>query len=256
MAVCNETSRILALVLACVVVTHAARAEEKFVIESSSSITPYTISVEKDGVSAKGLAMEIVLGALKKAGLDYVKPMDDPSWKRAQADAIETPNSLLFTYLRTKEREPTVKWIAPLFDEATNFYTKKDSPAVSSRDQIKKNYKNIGVMLGVSTESRAKAEWDMADIVHASATEEQNAKMLVAGHLDGWLVQKHMAIVAMAGVPEAKDVIMENFVVAKDPLWIVTSLKTPDGTVEKLRQAIENFKKTPDYLKIMDAYSK
>ncbi|HXP95167.1 MAG TPA: transporter substrate-binding domain-containing protein [Telmatospirillum sp.] len=256
MTIRNETFRILALVLACFMVTHSARAEEKFIIESSPSISPYTISVEKDGVPAKGIAMEIVVGALKKAGLDYVKPMEDQSWKRVQVNAMETPNSLLFTYLRTKEREPTVKWIAPLFDETTIFYTKKDSPAVSSLDQIKKSYKNIGVMLGVSTESRAKAEWDMAGNVHGSPTEEQNAKMLVADHLDGWLAQKHMAVMAMAGVPEAKDVLKENFVVAKDPLWVVTSLKTPDETVAKLRQAIEDFKKTPEYLKIMDAYSK
>jgi polar amino acid transport system substrate-binding protein len=247
----QRISLVLSLCLALLSCHEALADDPAYVLKTSTTQIPYTLSIEKDGKNT-GVAVDVVLAAMERAGLKVEKPIVDLPWKRAQEEAKAMPNSLLFAYVRTTERESTVKWIAPILDEAAYLYTLKDAPAITSMDDMRK-LKSIGVQLGGSQQSRA-AEWGISNVIDPVPDQLTNAKKLVSKRLDGWISLGYMAryVIANAGL---KDQIKESFKVQDSNMWVATSLSTPDENVEKVRKAIENFKTTPEYKKILAAYN-
>lgn len=83
---------------------------------AAPAITVYTenwppFNFEKDG-RVDGVATAIVRKVLGEAGLDYdilVRP-----WTRAYANALSDPNAMIYSMVRTKEREALFKWAVPL----------------------------------------------------------------------------------------------------------------------------------------------
>jgi len=229
-------------------VSHEASAQT-FTIHTGV-IAPYTN--EASNGKASGVIVEIMMGALSAAGIQY-SVLDAVPWRRAQADAVEVANSLVSPFARTPQREPSWTWVSVILDEKMYIYTPKGAASPTSADDLK-TVKSLGVLAGGAPESIAK-ELGMESVMQAVTLESQNAQKLVGGRLDAWMSQGYMAA---AGMREAKidpGAVERRFEFRDLPLWVATSPKTSPEAVAKLRGAFDAFKTSPAYAEILKKYN-
>jgi polar amino acid transport system substrate-binding protein len=79
-----------------------------------------------------GWSVDIVEQILKTAKLEYT--IDVMPWARAYKTAISQPNTLIFSLLRTEDRESKFAWIAPLCPMRISFYTGVNRTEVQPTD--------------------------------------------------------------------------------------------------------------------------
>jgi len=71
-----------------------------------------------------GYATEILRYSAKKAGIEInIKILP---WKRAYKNALNNPNSCVYSTWRTQEREKLFLWVGPLATDAWSFFAKTD----------------------------------------------------------------------------------------------------------------------------------
>jgi polar amino acid transport system substrate-binding protein len=94
----------------------------------------------------------------------------------------------------------------------------------------------------------------LAHAVEPVTSEAQNATKLTLGRLDAWMSQVRMASWGMRHTGLGPDKIKPAFKLRDLPLWIATSKKTDPTQVERLRHALENFRKQHAYREIIAQY--
>lgn len=72
-------------------------------------------------------------------------------WNRAQAEASNTPNGLIFPLARTAVREPQYLWLCRVFDIPVMFVTKEGAPVINSYQEARQ-FRGIGVIIGTPQE--------------------------------------------------------------------------------------------------------
>ncbi len=77
-----------------------------------------------------GWSVDIVRQIMTAAQLPY--QIDVMPWARAFKTARSTPDTLIFSLLRTEERESQFAWIAPLCPMRVSFYTSSHRPEVQA----------------------------------------------------------------------------------------------------------------------------
>lgn len=78
--------------------SHAIQSTDLLVV--TENLPPYNY---KEGIAVKGVATEVVQALLKEVGLQA--DIHVLSWVRAYLKALEQPNVLIFSLVRTPERE-------------------------------------------------------------------------------------------------------------------------------------------------------
>ena len=212
-------------------------------------IPPYVL--EAKGGYGRGVVIEILTQALDQAKIPY-RIVDSMPWRRAQAEAIDEPNSLIAPFARTPGREPDWNWIADLLDEKMCIYVPSDTSNVQNENDLSA-IRHLGVLAGGAPESVAK-ELGLSNVAEPVAAEAQNATKLAMGRLDAWMSQGLMASWGMRYAGVGPDKIKIAFMLRELPLWVATSKKTNPAQVEKLRLAFENFRKQPAYRDIIAQY--
>jgi ABC-type amino acid transport substrate-binding protein len=79
-----------------------------------------------------GWSVDIVRQIMSAAQLPY--QIDVMPWARAVKTASSTPDTLIFSLLRTEERESQFAWIAPLCPMRISFYASSHRPEVQAAD--------------------------------------------------------------------------------------------------------------------------
>jgi hypothetical protein len=241
--------RSLVALLLCLLPLSAMAQEFKYEIFANKT-TPYGIKFSELGKS-KGLVIEILEGALSKAGIKLSAPTREEPWARAQNEGKDRPDSLILPFARTPGREPHFKWIAVVLDENLYAYAKKGKPLPGSMDELKAYPNTVGVTLGSAPESLAKS----LGLKHESVfTETLDFQHLARGSIQLILSQGYIGNYELKGLGASAAGIERSKALSDLPLWVATSLKTSDESVAKIREAVENFKKTSEYKKILSAY--
>lgn len=221
-----------------------------------TSLNPtYVNKIGNSEKDADGIALEIVLAALKSAKIKFIYPEADIPWKRSQIDAQRTTNSILTPLTRTRDREKLYRWIELIFDDEVNIYSLPATKKIQNLDDLKK-VNNIGV------KASAGAYLTLIDLgikdsqLDQIQTEEQNLEMILSGRHQYWAMQrlKEKKLIRDSKNPKAKK-IKKLFTVQQAPLWVVTSNKTSDASFIKLKEAFAEFKKTSSYKKILKKYN-
>ena len=83
---------------------------------------------QQSGDELHGWSVDIVRQIMQAAELPY--QIDVMPWARAYKTAHSIPDTLIFSLLRTEERENEFAWVAPLCPMRISFYTSSHRPDV------------------------------------------------------------------------------------------------------------------------------
>lgn len=98
---------------------------------------------------APGFMLDIVNAML--AHLQLAPRVEFLPWRRAQALAQRTPNSIIFPLARTPERESSYQWLCKVIDVPVMFINKDSFPRIDSLAQARA-LQGVGVILGTPQE--------------------------------------------------------------------------------------------------------
>ncbi|BBH53141.1 substrate-binding periplasmic protein [Fluviispira sanaruensis] len=194
-----------------------------------------------------GLAGKIVVESLKRVKIDY--EMMWLPWKRAQNETLLNSNNATFILplTRNKERESKYNWVSHLYNTDTAFFSLKGQKAINDLKSAK-NLK-IGVLNGSSYEITIKE----AQLNYETTTlDETNSKKLILKKIDAWYTSKITGLMAFKINKVNLSHIVYGRSIDSEKIYLATAKSTPQSLVEKVRKAIEEYKKTDRYKTLID----
>ncbi len=223
-----------------------------------SQIGEYMTKVGPTLDQSSGLMFEITAAAFKKAGI-AAKMAPEVPWARAQQEASDGAGGVLVILARTPAREPNWKWVSVIYNDKVFGYTMKDRPSFSSYDEIKSKKPSVGVKLGSASESILK---DSGVDLQTTADIDKSFMKLLLGRIDVVILQGMEVYPALQGILKGADANqyrskmgdLKRTALVELPLWVATSKKTSEADEHKMREALESFKKTPEYQAIVQKY--
>ncbi|OHX15205.1 hypothetical protein BI343_02290 [Chromobacterium amazonense] len=199
-----------------------------------------------------GIAGKIITAALSAQHIRF--QLIWQPWLRAQAEVKSDSegNSFIIPLTRNSERENQYVWVSKLYDSNIAFLTLPGKTKIDSIAEVGK-YK-VGVLAGTGYEATLQRNGLSSEQIDRNTEETRNAKKLLLGRIDAWYtgVIGGMHLLQKEGYDVRKVQIGRSIDTEAD--YIATSKKTPQALVEKVRNAIERYKKTPDYEKLIQSY--
>lgn len=158
--------------LASLAMIQGAQAEAYRLI--SGDRPPY---VNEKGTEA-GFCVDLINEMAKRAGVEI--KLEFMPWSRAQDYVAETPNTMLPCVSRSKDREDSYAWLAPMNEVSTLFMTV--NKPVNSFDEAK------ALTVSVRGDTQQEKHLKEAGLTKLDLQEdlEISAKMLDAGRVDAW----------------------------------------------------------------------
>ncbi len=156
-------------------------------------------------------------------------------WARAYKTALQKENVVLFSMTYTKDRHDKFKWIGPVAKKRDILVAKKGSGIKIKNLQDAKNVRRIGTVRDDTKEILLKS-LGFTNLEPVS-DERQNAKKLVLGRIDLWVYKKPGLRTVCKLAQVNYDEVEEVFQLRKIELMIAFSKKTPNGIVQKWRNA-------------------
>ncbi|MBF0259511.1 MAG: transporter substrate-binding domain-containing protein [Desulfamplus sp.] len=214
---------------------------------------PYNF--EKNG-KVTGISTEIVEYSLKKAGISISgNKINIYPWVRAYKMAMEDENILIYTILRTQERENLFKWVGPLIpSEKFYFYKNKSRTdiSVSSLDEAKKY--QIGVLRGSVHEDFLLRNGFSTTLIQTVADQELNLKKLLAGRIDFIIDTDSSLEIRTKQMNLPLSEFEKTLFLFENGYYMAFSKKTSDEIVEKVRNAFSELEKEGEVDKIIEKY--
>ncbi len=205
--------------------------------------------------SIGGIGGEIFTKALEAKKITY--KIIWSRWKRAQMETIANVDkkSFILPITRNEEREKKYFWIAKLYNADTVFFVKKGNKKLNSLNDAKG--KKIGVLLDSSFELKilnSKNAFNKKDI-ESVPYDSINVKKVLSGEVDAWYdnLIGGIAFIRNEKIDPKEFEYGKN--IDREENYIATSLDTPEVLVSKIKNAIESFKKTPQYASIINKYT-
>jgi polar amino acid transport system substrate-binding protein len=194
----------------------------------------------------KGMAVDIVKAICEELN---IKPdIKVQLWKEAYHTALNTPNVILFSTVKIKERENKFYWLKPSIMKYTEyFYEKKGRNLFINKLEDAKKYK-IGTTTRFSSEQYLKAEGFTN--LSSFPTQEETLKALIDGTVD---------LVALASFREeflAKKLgyslsdILPAYKIRTAHLYIAISKETSEEIVKEWQNAFNEIRENKTYYKI------
>lgn len=186
-----------------------------------------------------GLSTEIVELTLQKAGLTIKNgKIDVYPWARAYRIALNDRNVLLYTILRTEEREGLFKWVGPLVPPETFYFYKhrtRTDVVVNTLDDAKK-YK-IGVLRDTVLEDFLNKHGFSRQLIDPVSDHVFNLKKLLADRIDLIMdVESSLKIrTSEQGLPLSE--FEQGLYLFDHGYYMAFSLNTSDEIVERARAA-------------------
>lgn len=211
----------------------------------SENIIPYNYL--SDGKPA-GISTEILLHLMEKTGLDW--PIEFMPWSMAYNIALEQSNILLYSMLRTKDREGHFQWVGPLFTDQMFVYrhsSRTDVEAVNM-EQLK-----------LYTVSAIRDNYDSQYLEHHGFvdnknmvlvdTQEENIRNIIEKKVDAISLtgsQFKWQTRAMGLTESDLSPLFELKDISND-VYLCFSLKTPGELVKKMQAALDEYKASAEY---------
>lgn len=186
-----------------------------------------------------GVSTEIVRAVLKRAGLSY--HITSYAWSRAFQIALSQPNVLIYSIIRTEEREEQFKWVGVMMPASGSLYR------LASRDDIQVSqpsdlvHYRIGAVRG---DSRNRYLREIGVRPEMAGSFKANLKKLLAGRIDMFAIGQFSLVFLCRelGVDpslfEAMMPLNERVV----DVYMAFSKSTPDALVERVRKALNELR--------------
>ena len=225
----------------------------------TAPLPDFMISTGPTLAQSRGLAIEILTGACRQAGLDC-RPGPVLPWPRAQSEAKIVPNAILTNVTRTPARELLWQWVTPIYTDHVYEITLKNRRFYSSLQAIHQQKVRVGSLSGVGVTSTLQS---MGSNPVTSMDTDIGFSRLIGGQIDVFLIQGmtlRSAIDSLQNGPhramlaQASAALRTTRLNAPTQLWVVASRSTPPANVKLLSQALIRFLGTNDYRQILNHY--
>ncbi|MGV2433014.1 MAG UNVERIFIED_CONTAM: transporter substrate-binding domain-containing protein [Rickettsiaceae bacterium] len=225
---------------------------------------PYQfVRQENSGDVVKGMDIEVAKAISDTIGVNI--KLEEVAWDTHQTDIKSGLRDIAFGATYTPERSQFAYFSLPYRFEENSLFTKKDSIKVLDFDNPEEfiqearaqNYK-IGVTRGYVYASTILNEFinnpENADIITVSENDLANIKLLVKGHIDGFLADRIAAAALVINRNLAND-IKEQRLNIRIPIHIMFSKETTNAAmVDKFNVVIEEFVLSDNYKSIIKKY--
>lgn len=197
-----------------------------------------------------GFYVELVQALQKRIGSH--EPIQVVPWIRGYKEVQTTPNVLLFSMVRSKERDPLFQWVGPAAESSFYFYVKSDSAIVIHSLADAKKLERIGVYReDIRDQFLTRSGFTNLD---RSIDMDIMVKKLMAGRID-----------ALVGSPEGIDQIVQSagfqpqdikgiFSFMKVQTYLAFSKATPVRTVRAWQQALDAMKQDGSFQVLFRKY--
>jgi len=199
-----------------------------------------------DGGKVTGFATEVVQAI--QARLGTRSEIQLVPWSRGYQAALDEPDTMLYSTMRTEEREKLFKWVGPLTLVLTSFYGAPDGGVkIAGLDDARKVF-SIGVPRSYYTEQflreRGFTNLDVAD------TPAVMVRKFLAGRNPVFVSSDFTlpSVLAAVSVPDGKVVPLYTFM--KDSHYLAFSRKTPDEVVRRWQAALDDLKKDGTFARL------
>ncbi len=201
-----------------------------------------------------GVGGEVLTEALKANNITF--KMVWTRWKVAQqqVQANKDKKSFIVPLTRNPEREAKYNWVAKIYEVNTVFFIKKGNRKINFLKEIEG--KKIGVLLESSYEQKiinakgAAFKNEIASVPY----DNLNARKLLTGEIDAW----YDSIIGGNAFIKNEKLDRNQFeygnVIDKEDNYIATTNSTSSVLINKVKNAIETFKKTKKYSEIINKY--
>lgn len=185
-----------------------------------------------------GATAELVRELMQRAG----EPGDITllPWARAYNIALRGPNVALFETTRTAAREEQFKWVGPIKRIIKGIYIRREGGVELSSLDDARELGGICAYLGGSAGQTLLAAG--FSNLEQPTQPSQCLEMLMYGRVDAWITSDigHVALFAESDF-QVSDAI-PAYIMDTQYLYIAFSLDTPDSTVERWQQSLDQMK--------------
>ncbi|WP_187170579.1 substrate-binding periplasmic protein [Salidesulfovibrio onnuriiensis] len=201
----------------------------------TEEMVPYNF--RQDG-QVVGLSTELVRRTLEKSGLEgrfQVMP-----WARAYYIARNDPNVLIYTIVRTEEREKLFKWIgpvAPAVDEKMYCLRSRPDVVVRTLDDAR-NYKVAVVRDGVGHRFLEEQGFSLGINLDLSPNEDQMFAKLFWGRVDIVISDDLNNAWKLPAIDRNARELQPLITLRNHKLYMACGPATPDETVDRLRKGL------------------
>ncbi len=227
---------------------------------NAESLTIYTeelppLNFTRDS-KITGLSTEVIEQVMKKTGFKY-KIISIP-WARAYKISQEEPNSFIYSISRRKKREQSFHWIGVIAPSSHSFFALKNRMdiKINKLEDLKKY--QIGTVIEDARETYLVSkgfELDKFQRVAGKSAHLQNYKKLKKQRIDIWPVSNAVMNYLVKKIGDDPEKILRPvFVFPKESsggFYLAASLSTKQDVINKVKIALENFKKTSEYTNIL-----
>ena len=207
-------------------------------------LPPYTLGSDKD---MPGISHELLEEMSKRSGVAV--EIEYLPWKRAQAVAQKTPNSLLFTAARTKSRETTYNWIAEMVVANEVFATTTD--AVNSVEDAR-SLDRIATLGGTPREKHLN-ELGFENLQSTPDTATA-ARILTGGRVDAWYTFNQRVLYAVKEAGIDPETVVIGDAVRSSPMWLASNTEFDPVVSDKLATALAEMRTDGTYDAIVNKY--
>ena len=214
---------------------------------------PY--SFEKNG-RVIGISTEIVEYSLKRADISISGgKIEVHPWVRSYHAALNSENVLIYTILRTQEREKLFKWVGPIIpSERFYFYKRRtrEDISVSSLDEARKY--QIGALRGSVHVGFLKNNGFPESVIQTVGKQDLNLLKLLKGRIDFIIDTDSSLEIRTKQMNLPLSEFEKSLFLFENGYYMAFNRKTPYNTVEKVRDAFSELKNEGEIYKIIEKY--
>jgi polar amino acid transport system substrate-binding protein len=203
------------------------------------------------GGSVGGMATEVVRAIQERVGDS--SPITLGEWATGYDEALKQPNAMIYSAVRTPQRDKQFKWVGPISELRTFFYGKPGGITLSSLEDAKKVAK-----IGVPKKFYAE-DWllkaGFTNLVSSDTPAdmiEQFKKGEIQLFVSHNLAISNLLMDTKVPVQSVKPILA--FMDVKQH-WMAFNLKTPDDIIQKWQKALDDLKKDGSFQKIWVKYN-
>lgn len=203
------------------------------------------------GDQVRGITTEIVENVIVNAG--YKANIKSYPWARALKLGMKEREILIYSIVRSPEREKQFKWIGVIAPYKVHFWKLKERKDIKINSIEDAKHYRCGATIGdVKTDQLLKMGFVAGVNLDLVASDQQNIRRLFAGKID---IMTHDDLSFRYSIETEKlDYSLVEKLIYLDgssrELQLAASLGTSDVVVEKLRASLIAFKKTNKYFEI------
>ena len=231
------------------------------VLSSTAFCYDLTILTENSGENnyldsngqIKGFNTDIVREIMQRLNLNFTIKI--VPWKRGYREVLHRPNVVLFSMVRTFEREKLFKWVGPLNVTKFSFFKKKGSDiTINTLGDAKK----VGAIGCIGDDVREKLlkrlGFTNLSSLFGKDANLRNLEMLMLGRIDLWISTDQIVFKTANDTGIDPNEIEETLTVKKAYVYLVFSKDTDDKIVNEWQHTLKTMKNDGTYKKILSQY--